>query len=136
MSVVAIRAALESALNAMSPAISTAWENMQFTPPAAGTAYQQAHILFARPNNIVIGTEHQELGFMQVKLMYPVQAGPAAAAARAELLRTTFARGNTLTSGSVKVIISDTPEVMPGQNEDGRYAVAVKIRFFANITYP
>lgn len=129
MSSVQIRAALESALNAMSPSLDTAWENVQHTPPSASTAYQVVNLLFARPDNSEIGSSHQELGYLQVKLMYPLQTGPAAAAARAELLRTTFARGNSFTSGGVTVSITETPEILPAQIEDSRYAVIVRIRF-------
>ena len=135
MSAVKIRAALESGLNGMSPALSTAWENHAFTPPAPSTPYQFVSILLARPNNAVFGSEHQEIGYMQVRLMYPPQIGTATVAARAELIRTTFRRGATFSNSGVNVVISDTPEIMPGQNEDGRYAVAVKVRFFANINY-
>lgn len=134
MSTVAIRAALETALAAMTPALSTSWENRAFTPPAASTPYQVVHVLFARPDNSVIGTEHTELGYMQVRLMYPPQAGSGAAMARAQLIRSTFYRGATVSDSGINVIISDTPEIMPGTNEDGRYSVVVKVRFFAHIT--
>jgi hypothetical protein len=134
MSAVSIRAALEVALNAMSPALATSWENQKFTPPAVSVPYQIATMLFARPDNSVYGSEHQELGYLQVKLMYPQQSGTATVAARAELLRSTFYRGSSFTSSGVVVIISDTPEIVPGQIEDGRYAQVVKIRFYSNIT--
>lgn len=132
MSVVSIRASLETALNSMSPALSTAWENASFTP-VNGTAYQQVHLLLAEPENVEYGSRHREIGYMQVKLMYPLKDGTATAAARAELLRTTFARGNTFTSGAVTVMIMRTPEIQTGKVEDDRYAVNVIIRFFANI---
>lgn len=130
--VVNIRAALETALNAMSPALATAWENMAYTP-VAGTAYQQVHILFAAPDNLEFGSHHREVGYMQVKLMYPLQVGTATIAARAELIRTTFYRGASFTSSGVTVVIEKTPEVSPGSVEGDRWAVPVKVRFFANI---
>lgn len=133
MSQAKIRQALEVALSAITPSLATAWENVAFTPPASSVPYQQAHMLFAQPDNTVFGSEHTELGYMQVKLMYPTKTGSAAAIARAELIRTTFARGNSFASGGVTAVISHTPEIMPASPEDGRYAVTVKIRFFANI---
>lgn len=132
MSVVKIRAALETALNAMSPAVSTAWENMAFTP-VAGTAYQRVNLLLATPENIEFGRHHREVGYMQVTLMYPLQVGTATVAARAELLRTTFYRGASFTASGVTVVIDQTPEVSPGSVEGDRYAVPVKVRFYANI---
>lgn len=131
MSTLSIRTALETALGTVSPAISIAYENQSFIKPV--TAYQQAHILFARPDNVVFGAEHIERGYMQVKLMYPANAGSSAAYTQAEAIRTTFQRGTTFSSGGVNVIVSDTPEVSPGMIEEGRYAVIVKIRFFSHI---
>jgi len=131
MSVVACRAALETALNGMT-ALATAWENSPYTP-IAGTPYQQVHILFADPDNLEYGRRHRELGYMQVKLMYPLQVGTATVAARAELIRTTFYRGASFTSGGVTVIVEKTPEVGSGQVEGDRWAVPVRVRFFANV---
>lgn len=133
MSTVNIRAALESALNAMSPAVSTAWENVPFTTPAQSVPYQLVHVLFAQPDNSVYGSEHQELGYMQVRLMYPLNAGTGAAMARAELIRDTFPRGASFSSGGITAIISRTAEIVPPTVEDGRYAVIVRVRFYANI---
>ena len=134
MSAVSIRAALETALAAMSPTLDTAWENQAHTPPAASVAYQIINLLLAEPDNATYGSEHQELGYMQVRLMYPQQSGSGAAITRAELIRTTFYRGATFSSGGVNVIVQRTPEIMPGFVEDGRYQVVVKIRFFAHIS--
>jgi len=134
VSIVSVRAALETALNAMTPSLATAWENQAFTPPVTTTAYQRAFLLLARPDNQVIGSAYFEQGIFQIDLMYPQGAGSAAAAARAQLLRTTFIRGSSFASGGVTVRISDTPEIMPGMNEDGRFRITVKIRFFAQIS--
>lgn len=132
MSTVKIRAALEAAVAAMSPALQTAWENVPFTPPA-GIAYQQVFVIFAEPSNREFGSRHQELGFMQVKLLYPLQVGTAGIAARAELLRDTFKRGNTFTKDGVTVMVASTPEITPGVPDGDRFAVSVKIPFIANI---
>lgn len=130
--IVNIRAALETALNAMSPSLATAWENASFLP-VAGTPYQQVNVLFASPDNTTFGSAHREVGFMQVKLMYPLQVGTSVVAARAELIRTAFKRGNSFTSGGVTVRIEKTPEVSPGSVDGDRWAVPVKVRFFASI---
>ena len=127
-----IRSALETALDGMSPTVDTTWENVPFEP-TAGTAYQICNILFASPDNNEYGSRHQEQGYMQVKLMYPLDAGTADINTRAELLRITFARGNSFTRSGVTTVISRTPEVRAGQVEGDRWAVAVLIRFFANI---
>lgn len=131
--IVNIRAALEIALNAMSPALATAWENNAFAPPASTVAYQKAYTMFATPDNPEWGSSHQELGIFQVTLCYPLQVGTSAAAARAELLRTTFKRGASFTNSGVTVNITKTPEVGAGTPAGDRFEMPVKIRFMAQI---
>ena len=131
MSQTAIRAALETALDAMSPSLITAWENVAFTPPASSTPYQRAYVLFATPENAVIGNEWIERGLFHVALCYPLQAGDAAARARVALLRTTFYRSRTLTSGSTNVIIERTPDAGGGTADGDRWVVPVRIRWFS-----
>jgi hypothetical protein len=65
--------------------------------------------------------------------MYPLQTGPAQAEARAELIRATFYRGASFTSGSVTVNIEDVPEVSSGREDGDRWAVPVRIRWRARI---
>lgn len=133
MSVVNVRAALETALNGMLPALSTSWENVSFTP-IAGTAHQQVNLLWAQPDNSEHGRTHFEQGYMQVKLMYPLQIGTSTVAARAELIRGTFYRGASFVSGGVTVSVTHTPEVSPGSVEGDRFALPVKVRFAAFIS--
>lgn len=133
MSVVSIRTALETALNAMSPALSTAWENVEFDP-VSGTAYQRVAVLFATPSNTENTASHVEQGFMQVTLCYPLGTGSAAAAARAELIRTTFPRRTTVTSGGINTTIHRTPEIMPAYVDKDRFCIPVRVPFFAQIT--
>lgn len=111
----------------------TAFENVAFAPPLLSVPYQQAFILFARPDNSEFGSSHQELGYMQVNLKYPLQAGTSAVGARAELFRTTFRRGASFVSGGVTVNITDTPEISQGTPDGAMYSVPVKIRFRAFI---
>jgi len=129
----AIRTALFTALSGMTPSLATAWSNVTFTPTAA--AYQIVDILFADPDNLGAGDgPYREQGFMQVRLMYPQAAGALTAGARAELIRDTFYRGASFTSGSVTTIIKSTPSISGGRIEGNRWEVIVKIPFFANIT--
>jgi hypothetical protein len=132
MSIVAIRAALEVALAAMSPALATAYENAPYTP-VAGTAYQQVWLLPATPANIEFSSVYRQDGLLQVDLKYPLNAGPAAAAARAELFRTTFIRGASFTASGVTVHINGTPEIMPARIEEDRYVLPVRVPFYAHI---
>ena len=129
MSITAIRATLESALDGMTPAIQTAWQNVPFTP-VTGTPYQRATLLLAEPDNREFGASFQEQGFLQVDLCYPQSVGSNAVEARAELLRTTFKRGTTI--GSIS--IDATPEIKPAYNDGDRYVLPVRIRFHTYIS--
>lgn len=133
MSQIKVRKALEAAVAAMSPALATAWENAAFQPPDAATPYQEVAILFAQPENLEFGRNYVERGFMQITLNYPQQKGPNAAQARGELLRETFYRSASFVASGVTVIIERTPEIMAGSTQNGRWAVPVRIRFFAHV---
>lgn len=140
MSAVLIRTALETALAAMSPALATVWENSDYRTaagtigaPVEGTPYQQVWLMFATPDNPEISNGYTERGILQVDLRYPLKAGPIPAATRAELIRTTFKRGNAYSASGVTVQIEHTAEISPGRVEDDRYVIPVRVRFFSHI---
>jgi len=132
MSATKVRAGLETALAAMSPAITTAYENKVFAG-VPGTAYQRVNVLFAEPLNEEMTASYTERGIMQVTLCYPADTGPGAAVARAELIRTTFKRGASFTASGVTTRIVRTPEIRPAFNDADRFCVPVTIRFEASV---
>lgn len=133
MSQNSIRTALITALEAMNPTLATAWENVPFVPTAE--PYQIVNILFGEPDNQILGvSEYWELGYMQVRLMYPKDKGAFLAGTRAELTRSALRRGNSFVSGGITVKISKTPTISGGRIEDDRFAVIVKVPFYAHIT--
>lgn len=132
MSLTAIRAALETTLNAISPALTTIWENTEGTP-VNGTAYQRVFLLPGPPLNLEIGPSYTEQGYLQVSLYYPLGTGPAAATARAEAIRAAFKFASTHTASGVKVLITATPEIGPARTEDDLYFLPVRVRFEAQI---
>ena len=133
MSISSVRIALETKLATITPALSTAYENVPFTP-VTGTAYQRAYLMPATPANPTMGDGYyREQGIFQITLMYPLQAGPKTAADRAELIRAAFKRGTTLTSGTVSVIIERTPEIGQGRVDGDRWMIPIRVRFFASV---
>ena len=132
MSIIKIRSALETALNDMSPALATAWENVPYTP-TIGTPFQRITLLPAEPDNPEMGDNYQQFGYMQIDLFYPLNNGPLTAMTRAELIRATFPRGTTLVSSDIKVLIERTPEIAPAYNDGEFYIIPVKVRFFSNV---
>lgn len=117
----------------MTPALATAWENQNFSP-VPDTPYQEVHLIPASPDNSTMGDSHyRERGILQVSLKYPVNGGAAAAMARAELIRDTFFRGASFTSGGVTTRISATPNIGRGTVVSDRWVLPVSISYFADI---
>lgn len=133
MSQVLIRTALETAINGMAPSLFTAWENVTAKPPVPTTPYQQVFIKFGMPENIEQGLGYNEIGYMQVKLLYPINEGDAPARARALMLRTLFKKKASFSSGGVTTTIIKTPEIPGGTTDGDRWAIDVIIPFMAQI---
>lgn len=137
MSDVLVRRGLEKHLAGMSGVLAdTIYENDQRAPPAdAATPYQKCHLLPAQPDNTVMGSGvYRAHGIFQVSLLYQLGTGSAAAGAMAELLRTRFRRGTTVTEGSLNVLVTDTPRVASGIEDNGRWHVPVSISWQAWVT--
>ena len=133
MSATLIRSALETSLAALSPAIATAYENVDYTP-VQGTPYQRVNVLFATPQSLEMSQKlHREQGFMQVTLCYPKHGGTAAATARAEAIRAAFPAASEHVSGSVTVTIDGLPSIDPAPAEDDRFNIIVRVRFYAHV---
>ena len=58
MSLTAIRAALEQAVESITQSIATAWENVEYKP-IDGIQYQRVYIIYADPNNQEYGKNYQ-----------------------------------------------------------------------------
>lgn len=131
MSLVAIRAALETALDGMSPALATAWEDDEAYTPTIGTAWQAVYLLGADARPLELsGKWHEEPGVFQINLFYPLGAGPAAVETRAELIRTTFKHGSEFTASGVTVTVSNVPTI--SKIDDPAWAArAVKVPFYS-----
>lgn len=133
MSDVTIRRALEKRLAALAPSVSTAYENVTFTP-VTGTAYQRANMLPAQPDNQTISASYyRAVGIFQVSLCYPIGTGANAAQARAELTKTHFKRGTTMLESGLTVIVTQTPTIAAGFVDGDRYIVPVTIFYSCDI---
>lgn len=128
-----IRKALEKHLAAMSPALSTACENVSFAP-VTGVPYQRVNLLPNEPDNSAQGPGmYFDRGILQVTLCYPQGSGPAAAEARAQLVRDWFQRGTTLVEGDVSVIVTTTPRISRGEPDGDRFCIPVSVSYQAQI---
>lgn len=132
MSTIEIKRAFEIALSEITPALPTAWDNVEFNP-VAGQSWQKVDILFAEPDNPEWGSGYQQRGFMQVMLFASLLDGAFIARQRAELLRSIFYRKATFTNGGIVVQVERTPDILPGRVDNDWYTLPVRVRFFANI---
>lgn len=110
----------------------TARENVSFSP-ITGVPWQSSQVSFAQPDNPEFGAGHFQIGFVQVNVCYPLQVGVGAAATRAELIASTFKRGNTYTYNGTTVLITRTPQVMQGYPTASDYVIPVRIQFRAEV---
>ncbi|MFZ6773030.1 phage tail terminator-like protein [Undibacterium sp. SXout7W] len=133
MSIIKIRAALETALAAIDPTFATAYENSPYTP-VNNTPYQRVYLMLATPDNPTMGGSFfREVGIFQINLFYPLQGGTAATAARVDAIRTAFKRGNSFIKDDHIITIDRTPEVPQGIVDIDRWMQPIKIRFYSNM---
>lgn len=133
MSLLAIKAALETRLKAIASPLATHWENAPFTPPDKN-AWQQVSFLPVAPENPTFGDSfHRLRGIMQVTLYYPLGGGAGTVIAKAESIKAWFPRGSSHVANGVTTTIERTPEIGVARIVNDRYAVPVSIRYYANI---
>lgn len=133
MSQVKIKSALHTAINAMSPALPTAWPNATFDPDNR-VPWQKVNVVFARPEEPTAGCDfYREIGFLQVTLYYPLLQGDGPATSRAELIRRTFPKGSSIVKDDVTVQFNSVAQILEGMPTDEQYIVIVRVPFYANI---
>ncbi len=127
-----IKQVVETYLKSLTPDFPTAWENVNFKPPAG--PFQVPTFLFAEPDNRGSkDSPYLQRGLCTINLAYPTNQGGGAAQAKAEDLKEHFKAGTTIAADDFNVIVEKTPEITGGNIEESRYIVRVRVRFFAYI---
>lgn len=129
----AIRAAMFQALADFDGAMPTAYPNTAFNKPEG--VYQEAHVLFARPDNVEISDKHYfQRGYMQVTYHWPNNTGTGSADAKNDALTEAFHFGRTIPYSVDRAVrIIETPEAMAPFNEADRFVNVVRIPFEAQV---
>lgn len=132
-----IRQLLETRLNtwaaARSPALSIAWQNVPFTPPAG--AYLRAFILPAETDSQTLDGGHREYtGLFQVSVCAPRDTGPGAAESIAEEIATLFPNSLILTIASPAFAVQMVSPMSIGRaiQEPDRYVIPIWARYRAD----
>jgi hypothetical protein len=133
MSLLKISAAFEKKLKALDTNFPTALENLPYTP-VTGTAYQRIRVLPATPENPTVGSNyHREVGFCEIVLFYPINAGRGAAQTKAEAIKNHFPRNLSLTEDSQVIKIDRTPTLNVPVQVDDRYCIPITISYYSEI---
>lgn len=131
MSIPKICALLEAKLQALSPAVPTAFENLSFEP-SAGVLFQRVSHLINTPKDHAFTLDVLEWrGVLQVIVCAPLGAGRGAAQARAQLIADHFYPAQTLAGTGVRVELSKTPAIASGFKADERWCVPVSMSWSA-----
>ncbi|MDU9711627.1 phage tail terminator-like protein, partial [Helicobacter pylori] len=75
-----------------------------------------------------------EVGLFQITLCYPINTGPAAAEAQAQLTRAHFKRGVSMVHSGITVVVMDTPRVAPALIDGDRFCIPLTVPFQAQIS--
>ena len=134
MSIESIRAALETQLATLTPALDTVHENEAYAP-TDGVPYQRVDLLIAQPDSPLMGAGRREQGIMQVTLRYPRGDGARDITARAEAIRDAFPKGAEFAAGSYRVTIFDSPYLGNGFDSEQRWCVPVRVFWHSNFIF-
>jgi Bacteriophage related domain of unknown function len=106
-----IKKATERRLNAITPTVPTGYEGVEFTPPV-NAMYQRCQLVFNQvlDPSFPIGYHREEVQ-LQVFVCDIKGKGTGTAIARAELLRSNFHKGLSLTEGNTSVRVLSTPKI-------------------------
>lgn len=130
MSIPTICALLEQTLQALNPQLPTAFENVEFAPPA--TTYQRVNHLINTPRDLAITLDLLEWrGILQVMVCAPLGKGRGEAQARSQAIADHFAPPQTLSGSGVRIDLLKTPAVASGFKSDDRWCVPVSISWSA-----
>ena len=123
------RLAFEEAINAISPTIATAYENVSFTP-SSGVAYQELYDIPASNDHLFTNSsEFEGLGIFQITLKYPSGKGTKDVSNRAELYVSSFPVGRKLTKNGDIITVLQTPKVNNLGVDGDRVIVAGSINY-------
>jgi hypothetical protein len=128
--------ALAKHLSAMTPTMSIAWENLNFTP-TNGVPYLATWLLPIPTEPVTLGPSYWEefSGIFQVTCVYPAGKGTNDAKTKAAAIKTRFKRGTSFTYNTLTVKIE---KAYPGSgyySEDGswyRIPISIVYQCFAS----
>lgn len=105
----------------------TSWPNAVFQS-VVGVPYAKIDWIDAAPSEPTQGGGFRiELGYMQVTLVYPPGIGTGALLARAELIRSYFAKGMSFKQDGLTISIPQTPQFGSDEQAQDQYSKVMRI---------
>jgi hypothetical protein len=135
MTTALIRSAFESSVKAWADAqtlaVQVAFENVEFTPPAA--RYLRVNLLPNQTQSDDLGGAHRRFtGLFQVTACMPIGQGPAGAQAIEAALTALFTTTAPITSGALRIFITEPLSAGPALQEGDRYLVPLTLSYRAD----
>lgn len=132
MAIAETKRAAERHLSTLTPALPTAYEGVNFTPPAG--MYQRTQLSIRSPDDPVLGKGYyrERLQF-QVFIVGKKNEGTGDAIARAELVRNHFGKGLFLSEAGVDIHVLATPQISGTAVAEDRVIIPVLIDLVAEV---
>lgn len=134
MSVAVVKKVARLHLNTLIPVLSTAWENVPFTPP--DTIYQRVQFFVHPPEDPTISDMYyRERVQMQIFINGPAGVGTGDVDTRAELVRSHFNKGLTIVDSAtnMRIYVLRTPQIAGSQVIKDRVIVPVLINLVGEV---
>ena len=127
MNIETIRGKLDARLALLAPALPTAWQDVQFTPPALGAPFQRTMLIPAPPFTPTL-TEQvaRDQGIYQIMLSFPAGNGSGAADRRASAIQAHFPAQLDLGD---RLRTRGKPTIAPPLPDDARILIPVSVRY-------
>lgn len=119
---------VENKLKTLSPLPSIAWENVSFVPPANGDLYLRCNLQIGRPDDSCIGGNYyRENITFNIYVMDKLNIGTGNALDKAEAIRSLFQKRTTLSEGTTRIQVLNTPRIAGAVVTNDRLVVPISV---------
>ena len=114
----------------LSPALTVAWPNVEFTPPTEEAYLQVDHL----PNNaqrlfLLTDDPEQWIGILQITVVSPTGQGSIGPSDIADLVSTHFKADTRLIEGDVVVDVTKDPDIRPAAPDGAWWRLPIDISY-------
>lgn len=119
---------VENKLKTLPSLPSIAWENVSFVPPANGDLYLRCNLQIGRPYDSCIGGNYyRENITFNIYVMDKLNIGTGNALDKAEAIRSLFQKRTTLSEGTTRIQVLNTPRIAGTVITNDRLVVPISV---------